>query len=130
MPPPTETESAPWECTDENFDAFWERIHSSYGGWVKQVYRIPDEQIQMRGLTKHREKQGRGNFGDAYLTRDNMAELREELADALMYLYLETLKNVHDDMDPEWDMVLSIANDLLSAQRKLPLLARKHRGAP
>lgn len=119
-----------WETTDENFDEFWDRIERSYGGWVSPVYSIPDEQVRLRALTKFREQQGRELFGDAYLHRDNLSELEEELADALMYLYLETLKDAKDETDPEWDVVLQIADALLTAQRYLPKLRRKHRGAP
>ncbi len=119
-----------WETTDENFDGFWDRIERSYGGWVKQWYKTPNEQVRLRALTKFREGQGREEFGDAYLTRDNLAELEEELADALMYLYLETLKDRKNGTDPEWDVVLQIADAILTAQRYLPTLRRKHRGAP
>lgn len=123
---------APFDQTDENFAAFWERIESSYAGWQLPLYEPPDEQQTLRLQTTHREKAGRSIFGYAYLSpeRDNIREAREEISDCLLYLYLETLRNVRDGDDPEWDVVLEIADDLLSAYGKLNQLKHKHRGVP
>lgn len=123
---------APFDQSDENFAAFWERIESSYPGWQFVGYEPPDEHQTLRLQTTHRELAGRTQFGYDYLQpeRDNFREAREELADALIYLYLETLKNRRDGDDPEWDVVLEIADDLLSAYGKLNQLKHKHRGVP
>lgn len=119
-----------WDQTDEQFNAFWDRIESSYAGWQFPLYEPPDEQQTLRLQTTHRELAGRKHFGYAYLCRDNLREAREELADALLYVYLDTLKNVREGDDPEWDVVLEIADDLLSAYGKLNQLRHKHRGVP
>ena len=119
-----------WDQTDENFRAFWGRIESSYPGWQFPLYEPPDEQQTLRLQTQHRERAGRGQFGYAYLNRDNVREAREELADALMYLYLDTLRSARAGEEAEWDVVLSIADDLISAYGKLHQLRAKHRGAP
>lgn len=119
-----------WDQSDENFIQFWERIEASYPGWQHPLYEPPDEQQTLRLQTTHRELAGREHFGYAYLGRDNIAEAREEIADCLMYLYLDTLKCRREDTDPEWDVVLEIADDLLSAYGKLNQLRHKHRGVP
>lgn len=124
-----------WDQSDSNFQAFWERIESSYPGWRSRWvpnWEPPDEQQTLRLQTQHRERAGRGQFGYDYLSpqRNNLREAREELADALLYVYLDTLKCKRDGMDPEWDVVLEIADDLLSAYGKLDQLRVKHRGAP
>ena len=119
-----------WNQSDENFAAFWERIEEAYPGWVNPLYEPPDTQQTLRLQTMHREKAGRRHFGYAYLSRDNIVEAREEVADCLMYLYLDTLRAIRDGEDPEWDVVLEIANDLLSAYEKFDELRHKHRGAP
>lgn len=115
---------------DEAFHEFWSRLESSYGGWISPAYNIPDEQIQLRHLATQRERAGRPEFGDAWRDRDNIAELAEELADAINYLYFETRRDDAENIDPEWDVVLEIADALLTAQRLLPTLYRKHKGAP
>ena len=115
---------------DEALNAFWDRIESSYGGWISPAYHIPDEQVRQRVLTTFRERTGREEFGDAYLRRDNIAEIEEELADALVYLHLETRRDEAEGIDPEWDVVLQIVDHILAAQLLLPTLARKHQGAP
>lgn len=119
-----------WNQTDENFAAFWDRIEASYAGWQHPLYEPPDEQQTLRLQTQHREQAGRGEFGYAYLDRDNIREAREEIADALLYVYLDVLKCRREGQDPEWDVVLEIADDLLSAYGKLAQLRHKHRGAP
>ena len=119
-----------WDQTDENFRAFWDRVEASYPGWQAPLYEPPDHQQTLRLQTMHREAAGRGNFGHAYLSRDNLREAREEIADCLMYLYLDTLRCKRDGMDPEWDVTLEIAEDLLSAYEKFDKLRHKHRGAP
>ena len=119
-----------WDQTDEAFTAFWERIESTRAGWQYPLYEPPDEEQTLRLQTMHRELAGRKHFGYAYLQRDNIREAREELADALLYVYLDTLKNKREGDDPEWDVVLEIADDLLSAYGKLNQLKHKHRGVP
>ena len=121
---------AEWDQTTANFNAFWERIESSYAGWQFPLYEPPDEQQTLRLQTQHRELAGRKQFGYSYLSRDNLREAREEIADCLMYLYLDTLRCEREGADPEWDVVLSIADDLLSAYGKFDQLRHKHRGAP
>ena len=115
---------------DEALNAFWDRIESSYGGWISAAYHIPDEQVRLRALCQARELAGRDEFGEAWRHRDNLAELAEELADAANYLYFETRRDEAEGIDPEWDVVLEIADHILAAQRLLPILYRKHKGAP
>ena len=119
-----------WDQTDAGFRAFWDRIESSFPGWQNPFYEPPDTQQTLRLQTMHRERSGRKQFGYAYLSRDNLKEAREEIADCLMYLYLDTLRCERDGMDPEWDVTLSIADDLLSAYEKFDKLRHKHRGTP
>ena len=119
-----------WDQNDSNFAAFWDRIEETRAGWQFPLYEPPDEEQTLRLQTTHRELAGRKHFGYAYLQRDNIREAREEICDALLYVYLDTLKNVRDGDDPEWDVVLEIADDLLSAYGKLNQLKHKHRGVP
>ena len=121
---------APFDQTDANFAAFWERIESSYAGWQFPLYEPPDEQQTLRLQTTHRELAGREHFGYAYLARDNIREAREEICDALLYLYLESLKDARDGIDSEWDVVLEIADNLINAYAKFSQLRQKHRGMP
>ena len=115
---------------DEAFAAFWDRIECSYGGWISPAYHTPDEQVSLRALCQQREVAGREEFGDAWRYRDNLAELAEEVSDAMNYLMMEARQDEENDVDPEWDVVLEIADHLLAVQRLLPILNRKHKGAP
>ena len=119
-----------WDQTDENFEAFWWRIISSYQGFAKDEYKVPETQQALWLQTKWREKFGRTKFGYSYLGRDNRREAREEIADAIVYLYEDVLDSNREGLDPEWDVVLEIADDLLSAYGKLNQLKHKHRGVP
>ena len=119
-----------WDQNDSNFAAFWDRIEETRAGWQYPLYEPPDEEQTLRLQTTHRELAGRKHFGYAYLQRDNIREAREEICDALLYLYLESLKDAREGTDPEWDVVLEIADDLINAYTKFAQLRQKHRGMP
>lgn len=119
-----------WLSTDLTFARFWQRIESAYPGWQNPLYEPPAEQVRLRHLSRVREQTGRKEFGLRYLSRDNLAEAREEAADFLMYVYLETLKEQRGGGEVAWDVVVSIADDLLSAFDKLDQLRHKYAGTP
>ena len=109
---------------------FFDRLEQTEAGWQYATHKPPAELTHLRALCEARELAGRDIFGDAYLTRDNIAEAFEELADAMNYLAFEAEKVEQAGADPEWDLILTAAGHLVAAYGHLVHLRQRYRGAP
>lgn len=106
-----------WESNDANLTRFFNRLTSCQSA--------PITLSEFLAHCERREVAGRDRFGFLYLTRDNIAECAEELADALIYMYLEQLSAERDgDPDDGDDLAYQVAFHAAEAYQALAELAR------
>jgi hypothetical protein len=114
--------SPTWDCTDENFNEFFDRLREALPGAI--------ELDDFRKACADRERRGRHIFGHSYLVRDNIEEAVEEAADGANYAYFETLKNRRLGREDQIALALTAAQKFYEAYEALQLLRIKERGAP
>ena len=91
---------------DERLTEFFDRLE---GVVIASAGRLPETFAAFRRQCKDRESAGRGEFGLSFLSRDNLAEGREEAADGAIYSWLEALKLERCGEDPDLQLALSEA---------------------
>ena len=117
-----------WMANDRTSHDFWTALEA--GMFPGEA---PEWFFAFKAKAVARERAGRDTFGFEYLSpdRDNLAEAVEELADFVIYLSLESLKQrrMNDGVDEDFDVVLSSSALAVRAFEQLQRLRHKRRGA-
>lgn len=115
-----------WLSSDTTLNEFWDRLG------MGMYYGEPSPAFEhLREAATKRERAGRTEFGLRYLSRDNLAEAVEELADFANYLFFDCLNTIRTEgHDPDLDLTLTAASKAVEALEHLEHLAARRRGAP
>lgn len=70
---------------------------------------IPGVDTEILSVAAQRERDGRDFYGLAYLSRNNIAEAIEEVADLIVYLYLHRLRGRRDGYEVDMASLLEAA---------------------
>jgi hypothetical protein len=116
-----------WLSSDQTMDTFWDRLEES----LYPNGSAPDAFLAFKLQAQERERAGRSHFGLSYLTRENLREATEEIADAANYVLFDSLQAIRENgEDTEIDMGLSLVAELAQSYEHLYRLRAKRRGAP
>lgn len=114
-----------WTSNDSTVHAFLDRLESTIPGKAPEDFRA--FRLQCEG----REREGRGEFGHAFLARDNLEDAAEEFADGSNYFLFDHLQQLRRaGRDDEISLVLTGAWHSFQAHRCARQLAAKRRGTP
>lgn len=116
--------SGDWVLDDQTVSEFMERFYDTFPGRV-----IPRHARELRAAVETRERAGRRTFGFRYLTRDNVADGREEVADAVLYGLCALLQERRNGTDTQDDIALEIAQKASEMWQLYGKLRARERGA-
>jgi len=117
---------ADWVSSDKTVAEFFGRLaEAAFPG------EAPEGFESFRRQCEARERAGRGSFGFAYASRDNLAESVEELSDFVIYLLLDGLKHRRNGGgDEDLELALTGAMHAFRAYEATRHLAARRRGSP
>lgn len=115
-----------WSSSDQSVKAFYDALERTVPSWPT----VPQWLKDFRLHAEARERAGRPIFGQAALSRDNVADGHEEAADGANYAMYETLVAIRSGNDVELDLALSAAKHFAEAYNDLTKLREKERGRP
>jgi hypothetical protein len=118
--------------TDDTVKEFFDRLGESiffYGPTGELV--TDDDWDLFRAHCEARELAGREDFGNRFMSRDNVAEAEEELVDAAIYMALSHLRQLLEEgEDRDVDLVRTVAFHAYKAYQGALRLKDKRAGAP
>jgi hypothetical protein len=91
----------------------------TFDSLLDQLARCPSVSPSFIDLCRNRQRSGIDEFGDAYLTRDNIAEGLEEACDGANYAIFETMRRAHVGKDDKVALALEAAHHFAIAYSTL-----------
>lgn len=115
-----------WSSNDATVAAFFDRLATTFPSWPD----VPPWFEAFRTQCEERERDGREEFGFAYVSRDNAGEALEEAADGGIYHHLEILRKLRNGQAEDIDVHLQAAYHFALAHRYSRMAQAKARGNP